>query len=73
MIQLQVKRARIRGSDDIRAIKIIDKRLIGDIDDVLRFTREFAILNTLNHKNIIQLHEVLMCVCVYVCACARMC
>jgi predicted transglutaminase-like protease len=29
-----------------------------DMEDVLRYTQEFAILNTLNHKNIIKLHEV---------------
>jgi len=29
-----------------------------DMEDVLQYTQEFAILNTLNHKNIIKLHEV---------------
>ena len=28
------------------------------MEDVLQYTQEFAILNTLNHKNIIKLHEV---------------
>lgn len=54
----KVKRAKCRSTHETRAVKIIDKRLIGDIDDVLRYTREFAILNSLNHKNIIHLHEV---------------
>ncbi len=54
----QVKKARCRSTDESRAVKIIDKRLIGDVEDVLRYTRELAILNTLNHKHIIKLHEV---------------
>ena len=54
----QVKKARCRSTGEARAVKIIDKRLIGDVEDVLRYTRELAILNTLNHKHIIKLHEV---------------
>jgi len=54
----KVKRAKCRSTHEARAVKIIDKKLIGDIDDVLRYTREFAILNSLNHKNIIHLQEV---------------
>ena len=55
----KVKRVRCRGSGALRAVKMIDKRLIGDLEDVMRYTREFAILNALKHRHIIQLHEVL--------------
>mmetsp|Transcript_45914 Transcript_45914/g.107726 ORF Transcript_45914/g.107726 Transcript_45914/m.107726 type:complete len:482 (+) Transcript_45914:231-1676(+) len=54
----KVKKATKRSTGEIVAIKIIDKKLIGDVEDVMRYTREFAILANLNHKNIIKLHEV---------------
>lgn len=38
-------------------VKIIDKAAIKDVEDVNRYTREFAILNSITHKNIIRLHE----------------
>eukprot|EP00286_Rhodomonas_abbreviata_P015092 CAMPEP_0181318008 /NCGR_PEP_ID=MMETSP1101-20121128/16776_1 /TAXON_ID=46948 /ORGANISM="Rhodomonas abbreviata, Strain Caron Lab Isolate" /LENGTH=405 /DNA_ID=CAMNT_0023425447 /DNA_START=245 /DNA_END=1459 /DNA_ORIENTATION=+ len=54
----KVKKATKKSTGETVAIKIIDKKLIGDVEDVMRYTREFAILANLNHKNIINLHEV---------------
>ncbi|EKX53369.1 hypothetical protein GUITHDRAFT_92026 [Guillardia theta CCMP2712] len=55
----KVKKATRKCCGTMVAIKIIDKSRIGDIQDVMRYTREFAILNSLSHKNIIHLHEIL--------------
>ena len=41
------------------AIKYIDKAGITDIASVERVSREFFILTSLTHKNVIRLHEVL--------------
>jgi 5'-AMP-activated protein kinase, catalytic alpha subunit len=54
----QVKVAVKRDSGVRVAVKIIEKSLIGNVDDVMRFTREFAVLNSLHHVNIIRLFEV---------------
>ena len=41
------------------AIKMISKRKINDIDEAERVSREFFILTSLQHKNVIELHDVL--------------
>lgn len=41
------------------AIKILEKSKISDDSDVVRIERELAIMQTLKHKNIILLYEVL--------------
>jgi len=40
------------------AIKIIDRGVIVDIAEIERTSREFYILQSLEHPNIIKLHEV---------------
>jgi serine/threonine protein kinase len=50
-------RSVLRGNHARFQVKIIDKAAIKDVEDVNRYTREFAILNSIQHKNIIRLHE----------------
>lgn len=45
----KVKKATRKCCGTMVAIKIIDKSRIGDIQDVMRYTREFAILNSLRY------------------------
>ncbi|CAE7937911.1 MARK1, partial [Symbiodinium sp. KB8] len=40
------------------ALKLIDKSTIRDVAEVARVTREFAILTSLNHNNVIRLYDV---------------
>jgi 5'-AMP-activated protein kinase catalytic alpha subunit len=41
------------------AIKILEKKKIGDVSDVERVTREIHILKIVRHPNIIQLYEII--------------
>ena len=41
------------------AIKILEKKRIGDVSDVERVTREIHILKIVRHPNIIQLYEII--------------
>lgn len=44
------------------AIKILNKSKIEDEDEIFRITREIKYLKYLNHRNIIQIYEVSICI-----------
>lgn len=53
----KVQRAKLRATNQVRAVKIIDK-LTMDENEVVRSKYEIDVLKTLSHPNIVQLYEV---------------
>ena len=46
------------ATEELVAIKILEKHKIGDVSDVERVSRELHILKLIRHPHIIQLYEV---------------
>ena len=55
--QLQVKLASKEGTDELYAVKIVNKDSIRDIRELERIMREMHVLKHMSHPNIISMHE----------------
>lgn len=53
----KVKKVRKRSTGEYYAAKILDKRLEEHKEDYESMLREFKVLSSLRHKNIVALHE----------------